>query len=151
MRAPPKRLGLFLNDVTSTLPLRPSDLRAIGAVRAAWDACAGTALAAHVRPLYLRGTRLLVEADGPTWMARMRYEQTRLRQCLRARAAEVPIEDIAVRLAQTAPTTVPPPQRQPLSPQVSRLLEALAADVSYAPLAAALKRLAARARGDESP
>lgn len=59
----------------------------------------GRAVAAHVQPLRLDGSTLVVEVDDPAWATQMRF----LESTLRARLAEVAgasIERIEVRVAK---------------------------------------------------
>jgi predicted nucleic acid-binding Zn ribbon protein len=58
---------------------------AIGGVFGRWEEAVGAAVAAHVQPLKLDGTTLVVEVDDPAWATQLRF----LEATLRARLAEV--------------------------------------------------------------
>ena len=57
----------------------------MGGVFERWTEAVGEAMAAHVRPLRLDGTRLLVEVDEPTWAVQVKF----FTAMIRARLAEV--------------------------------------------------------------
>lgn len=84
------RLGDALHEVVRSL--RPDDQRspaapaaAIGGVFGRWEEAVGPAVAAHVQPVKLDGTTLVVEVDDPAWATQLKF----LEGTMRARLAEV--------------------------------------------------------------
>jgi predicted nucleic acid-binding Zn ribbon protein len=104
----PVRLGDSLQHVVKSLrvdePARPGTPPAatasvIGGVFGRWDEAVGAAVAAHVQPVRLTGTTLLVEVDDPAWATQLKF----LESTLRARLAEVAgavVETVEVRVAR---------------------------------------------------
>jgi predicted nucleic acid-binding Zn ribbon protein len=100
----PVRLGDVLHNVVRSL--RPEDSRvqatsvsAIGGVFNRWDEAVGAPVAAHVQPLRLEGTTLVVEVDDPAWATQMRFLEATLRERL-AEVAGATVERIEVRVAK---------------------------------------------------
>ena len=103
-RDEPMRVGDSLRDVMKSL--RPDDQRtapapmaAIGGVFGRWDEAVGTAVAAHVQPVKLDGTTLVVEVDDPAWATQMRFLEGTLRTRL-AEVAGATVERIEVRVGK---------------------------------------------------
>ena len=100
----PVSLGDSLRNLVRSLKpedsrQQPASVTAIGDVFNRWDDAVGAAVAAHVQPLRLDGSTLVVEVDDPAWATQMRF----LESTLRARLAEVAgasIERIEVRVAK---------------------------------------------------
>lgn len=99
----PVSIGESLKTVVKSL--RPDDTRsaapmaAIGGVFGRWDEAVGDAVAAHVQPVRLEATTLVVEVDDPAWATQIRF----LEATLRARLGEVAnatVERIEVRVAK---------------------------------------------------
>ena len=72
---------------------------AIGGVFGKWDEAVGDAVAAHVQPLKLDGTTLVVEVDDPAWATQIRFLEATLRGRL-AEVAGATVERIDVRVAK---------------------------------------------------
>jgi predicted nucleic acid-binding Zn ribbon protein len=103
-RDEPMRVGDSLRDVMKSL--RPDDQRtaaapmaAIGGVFGRWDEAVGAAVAAHVQPVKLDGTTLVVEVDDPAWATQMRFLEGTLRTRL-AEVAGATVERIEVRVGK---------------------------------------------------
>ena len=103
-RDEPMRVGDSLRDVMKSL--RPDDQRtapapraAIGGVFGRWDEAVGAAVAAHVQPVRLDGTTLVVEVDDPAWATQLRFLEGTLRTRL-AEVAGATVERIEVRVAR---------------------------------------------------
>jgi predicted nucleic acid-binding Zn ribbon protein len=100
----PVRLGESLDDVMRSL--RPEDrsgpqaaTAAIGGVFGRWEDAVGPAVAAHVQPVKLDGTTLVVEVDDPAWATQLRF----LEGTMRARLLEVAgavVDKVEVRVAK---------------------------------------------------
>ena len=71
---------------------------AIGGVFGKWEAAVGAAVAAHVQPVKLAGTTLIVQVDDPAWATQLRFLEATLRQRL-AEVAGAHVERIDVRVA----------------------------------------------------
>jgi predicted nucleic acid-binding Zn ribbon protein len=54
----------------------------IGGVFGRWAEAVGDAVAAHVRPVKLDGTKLVVEVDDPAWATQLRFLETTMKQRL---------------------------------------------------------------------
>ncbi|MCU1503599.1 MAG: hypothetical protein JWM12_2953 [Ilumatobacteraceae bacterium] len=70
---------------------------AMGGVFGRWDDAVGAAVAAHVQPVKLDGTTLVVEVDDPAWATQLRFLEATLRERLAAVAGAV-IEKVEVRV-----------------------------------------------------
>ncbi len=98
----PVRLGDSLHQVMRSL--RPDDdaveqpaASTIGGVFGRWDEAVGAAVAAHVQPVKLDGTTLVVKVDDPAWATQLRFLEGTLRQRLLEVAGAV-VERIEVRV-----------------------------------------------------
>jgi predicted nucleic acid-binding Zn ribbon protein len=56
--------------------------RQMGGVFGRWADAVGDAVAAHVKPVKLDGTKLVVEVDDPAWATQLRFLETTLKQRL---------------------------------------------------------------------
>ncbi len=56
--------------------------RQMGGVFGRWAEAVGDAVAAHVTPLKLDGSKLVVEVDDPAWATQLRFLETTLKQRL---------------------------------------------------------------------
>lgn len=98
----PVRLGDSLHDVVRSL--RPdgnsdSNASSLGGVFGRWDEAVGDALAAHVQPVKLDGTTLVVQVDDPAWATQLKFLEATLKQRL-LEIAGATIERIEVRVAR---------------------------------------------------
>ena len=100
----PVRLGDSLHDVVHSL--RPdgaaagiASASALGGVFGRWEEAVGDALAAHVQPVKLDGTTLVVQVDDPAWATQLKFLEASLKQRL-VDIAGVIIERIDVRVAR---------------------------------------------------
>lgn len=100
----PVRLGESLHDVVSSL--RPEGVSrssgtasALGGVFGRWEEAVGDALAAHVQPVKLDGSTLVVQVDDPAWATQLKFLEGTLKQRL-AEIAGATIERIEVRVAR---------------------------------------------------
>jgi len=98
----PIRLGDSLQGVVRSL--RPdgnsaSTTSALGGVFGRWEEVVGDALAAHVQPVKLDGTTLVVKVDDPAWATQLKFLENTLKQRL-AEVAGATIERIEVRVAR---------------------------------------------------
>ena len=104
-RDEPVRLGDSLADVVKSL--RPDDQRrtaqapatVMGGVFGRWEEAVGMAVAAHVQPVKLDGTTLVVEVDDPAWATQLKFLEGTMRTRL-AEVAGASIERIDVRVAR---------------------------------------------------
>jgi predicted nucleic acid-binding Zn ribbon protein len=104
----PVRFGDSLQHVVKSLrvdePARPgtpagATASVLGGVFGRWEEAVGAAVAAHVQPVRLTGTTLLVEVDDPAWATQLKF----LENTLRARLAEVAgatVEVVEVRVSR---------------------------------------------------
>jgi predicted nucleic acid-binding Zn ribbon protein len=58
----------------------PGAAQAMGGVFGRWEEIVGEHVAAHVRPVRLDATRLVVEVDEPAWATQVRLLGERMRQ-----------------------------------------------------------------------
>jgi predicted nucleic acid-binding Zn ribbon protein len=71
---------------------------AMGGVFGRWDETVGEAVARHVQPVKLDGTRLTVEVDDPAWATQLKFLEATLRTRLREVAgAEITEFDVRVK------------------------------------------------------
>jgi len=99
-RREPVRLTDSLAEVVRDLrddPGAASDTASMGGVFGRWEATVGATIAAHVQPVRLDGTRLVVEVDDPAWATQLRFLETNLKGRL-ADVAGATIETIDVRV-----------------------------------------------------
>lgn len=100
----PLSLGDSLRKVMGSLrpdnsPLQSTSIASIGGVFNRWEEAVGGPVAAHVQPLKLEGTTLVVEVDDPAWATQMRFLESTLRTRL-ADVAGATIDRIEVRVAK---------------------------------------------------
>jgi predicted nucleic acid-binding Zn ribbon protein len=69
----------------------------MGSVFGRWTEAVGDAVAAHVTPLKLDGSTLIVEVDDPAWATQLRFLETALKQRL-LEVAGAKIETIEARV-----------------------------------------------------
>jgi predicted nucleic acid-binding Zn ribbon protein len=65
------RVGDALGEVASNLGAGRADV--VGVVFGRWDEIVGPSVAAHVRPVRVDGSTLVVSADHPAWATQMRH------------------------------------------------------------------------------
>jgi len=104
-RDEPIKLGDSLQQVVRSL--RPetgpaavtASAVAMGGVFGRWEEAVGEALAAHVQPVKLDGTTLVVKVDDPAWATELKFLEATLKQRL-LDVAGATIERIEVRVAR---------------------------------------------------
>jgi predicted nucleic acid-binding Zn ribbon protein len=69
----------------------------MGGVFGRWVEAVGAAVAEHVSPVKLDGTKLVVEVDDPAWATQLRFLETTLKQRLLEVAGAV-VETVEVRV-----------------------------------------------------
>jgi len=69
----------------------------MGGVFGRWAEAVGDAVASHVTPVKLDGTKLVVEVDDPAWATQLRFLETTLKQRL-LEVAGATIETIEARV-----------------------------------------------------
>ena len=79
--------------------LRGTSRTQIGGVFGRWDDAVGEAIAAHVRPVRLDGTVLVVEASDPSWATQVKFLTATIIERLRT-VAGVELERVDVRVAR---------------------------------------------------
>ena len=72
----------------------------LGGVFGRWEQAVGAAVAAHVQPVKLDGTTLVVLVDDPAWATQLKFLESTLRERLHD-AAGARIERIDVRVGRT--------------------------------------------------
>ena len=109
MSREPLPIGDSLNSVIrslrneSTATAGPADqssdqtARQMGGVFGRWVEAVGDAIAAHVTPIKLDGTKLVVEVDDPAWATQLRFLEATLKQRL-LEVAGATIETVEVRV-----------------------------------------------------
>lgn len=71
----------------------------MGGVFGRWEEAVGAAVAAHVQPVKLDGSVLVVEVDDPAWATQIRFLEATLRERLREVAA-ASVERLEVRVSR---------------------------------------------------
>ena len=69
----------------------------MGGVFGRWTEAVGEAVAAHVKPIKLDGTKLIVEVDDPAWATQLRFLETALKQRL-LEVAGATVDTVEVRV-----------------------------------------------------
>jgi predicted nucleic acid-binding Zn ribbon protein len=101
-------IGDSLNSVIRSLRNDPSNeaspshtagqlANQMGGVFGRWAEAVGEAVADHVKPVKLDGTKLIVEVDDPAWATQLRFLETTLKQRL-LEVAGATIESVEVRV-----------------------------------------------------
>ncbi len=102
-RDEPVRLGDSLHEVVRSL--RPeaasptASAAAMGGVFGRWEEAVGAAVAAHVQPVKLDGTTLVVTVDDPAWATQLKFLEGTLKQRL-LEVAGATIERLDVRVSR---------------------------------------------------
>lgn len=78
-------------------PAGATTVASMGGVFGRWEDAVGAPVAAHVQPVKLDGTRLIVEVDDPAWATQLRFLETTLKERLAA-VAGARVETIDVRV-----------------------------------------------------
>ena len=104
MSRDPVPIGDSLNSVIRSLryesadaPSASSAAKQMGDVFGRWAEAVGDAIAAHVKPIKLDGTTLVVEVDDPAWATQLRFLEAALKQRL-LEVAGANIETIEARV-----------------------------------------------------
>lgn len=102
-------------------------------------------LASHLRGAVLRGTELILLADGGAFATRLRFLEPALRAAI-ARRHQLDVQRVSARVCPDLPAAAPAPPPAPpaLSDAARATLESAAASAATPGLAAALRRLARR-------
>jgi predicted nucleic acid-binding Zn ribbon protein len=98
-------IGDSLNSVVRSLRNDSSDAVApghtglqMGGVFGRWAEAVGDAVAAHVKPVKLDGTKLIVEVDDPAWATQLRFlEESMKRRLLEVAGATIETIEARVR------------------------------------------------------
>ena len=97
-------IGDSLNSVIRSLRNDSSDAVGsshtagqMGGVFGRWAEAVGDAVAAHVKPVKLDGTKLIVEVDDPAWATQLRFLEATLKQRL-LEVAGATIDSVEVRV-----------------------------------------------------
>jgi predicted nucleic acid-binding Zn ribbon protein len=75
----------------------PQTASQMGGVFGRWDEAVGHAVAQHVTPVKLDGSKLIVEVDDPAWATQLRFLETTMRERL-LEVAGVVIDTIEARV-----------------------------------------------------
>jgi hypothetical protein len=76
-----------------------ASVRQLGGVFGRWTDAVGEAVARHVQPLRLDGTRLVVEVDDPAWATQLKFLEANLRERLLA-VTGARIDEFEIRVAR---------------------------------------------------
>jgi len=101
----PVPIGQSLDSVVRSLRPEPASLgesatqsaAQMGGVFGRWAEAVGEAVALHVSPVKLDGTKLVVEVDDPAWATQLRFLEKTLKQRLLDVAGAV-IDTVEVRV-----------------------------------------------------
>ena len=74
-----------------------SSVRALGDVFGRWIDAVGDAVARHVQPVKLDGTRLTVEVDDPSWATQLRFLEATVIEQLRT-VAHAEVDQLEIRV-----------------------------------------------------
>ena len=76
-----------------------TSVRQLGGVFGRWKDAVGEAVARHVQPLRLDGTRLVVEVDDPAWATQLKFLEANLRERL-LEVTGAQIDEFEIRVAR---------------------------------------------------
>lgn len=139
-----RKIGTLITPLSLRELGMPADVARLPEIRSAWSEAVGEPLARHVDPIRFTRGRLVLRADSPVWVSRVRHLHETIVARLRERALFRELIDIEVRAAPPRPPSGSgPAARRPraLSSGTRRLLESVAADIDDPALRAALARL----------
>lgn len=94
MSADLEPLGESLNEVFARMGL--PDPVIMSKISLEWDTLAGKPWVGRSRPLYVRGTTLVVEASTPSMVAFLRYGESTLVEALEKRFGRAVIDSVEV-------------------------------------------------------
>jgi predicted nucleic acid-binding Zn ribbon protein len=104
MSRDPVPIGESLDSVVKSLrpetsSAQPASQTAaqMGGVFGRWAEAVGDAVAEHVKPIKLDGTKLIVEVDDPAWATQLRFLEATLKQRL-LEVAGATVETVDVRV-----------------------------------------------------
>ena len=92
---PPVTLQSQLNRLLASLG--SDDAASVHGVFGAWNSLVGDAVAAHVQPIKLEGSALLVEVDDPHWATEMKFLEASLCTKL-SQLTTTPVTSLEVRV-----------------------------------------------------
>lgn len=92
---PPVTLQSQLNRLLASLG--SDDAASVHGVFGAWNSLVGDAVAAHVQPIKLDGSALLVEVDDPHWATEMKFLEASLCTKL-SQLTTTPVTSLEVRV-----------------------------------------------------
>ena len=100
---PPVHVRDSLAEIVRELrddPTETTSVASMGGVFGRWQEAVGVAVAAHVQPVRLDGTRLVVEVDDPAWATQLRFLEATMKSRL-AEVAGARIDAVDVRVRRT--------------------------------------------------
>lgn len=103
-------------------------------------------LSAHCRVQNLRNGSLFLQADGPVWANRLRYQLPALQQQLTRLVKQEPLRDIRVAVVPAQAAPHPLKRRATISSESAQLLQETANSTADPQLREALQRLANHAK-----
>ena len=92
---PPVTLQSQINRLLASLG--SDDAASVHGVFGAWNSLVGDAVAAHVQPIKLEGSALLVEVDDPHWATEMKFLEASLCTKL-SQLTTTPVTSLEVRV-----------------------------------------------------
>ena len=102
-RDEPIRLGDSLHEVVRSLrpevASRGASSAAMGGVFGRWEEVVGAAVAAHVQPVKLDGTTLVVKVDDPAWATQLKFLEGTVKQRL-LEVAGATVDKLEVRVGR---------------------------------------------------
>lgn len=138
-----KLASYFSSDALFSLGM-PRDMQSLPQVSVAWAETVGEPLAQHVIPLRYSDGCLSLQADSSLWASKIRHQQQRLIDQLRAHPALQQLKLLKLRIAPLQQERVKPVRRPALhrpSAETLTLLQQVADDMTDPGLRDALKRL----------
>ncbi len=106
---PPRPVSESLGRLAASLGAPPPDV--LQAVFAHWEAIVGADIAAHARPIELRGGVLVVGVDQPAWATQLGFLRPELLRSVAAAAQADAVTDIRFRVDGAARSSRAPGRR----------------------------------------
>ena len=93
-----KALDRVVRSLQGGVPQRATGSVAVGGVFGRWPEIVGDAVAGHVQPIRLDGSRLVVDVSDPAWATQVRLLSDRIRERI-TEVTGTTVETLEVRVA----------------------------------------------------
>jgi len=138
-----RKIGSLLTSLSLRELGMPSDVARLAEITLAWREAVGDPLAQHVHPIRFNRGRLVLRADSPVWVSRVRNAHETLSRQLRGHAMFRELVGLEVRAAplERVPARKKPHRRHDISERSLELIRRVAADIADPELRQTLRKL----------